>query len=898
MSNSKRTRKFRFWLGLIRLIGVLVPRRFRVDWRQQWEAELRYREEKLGEWDLLDWRSKLNLLYRSTSAFWDALWLQTYRWEDAMIQDLRYGVRMLLKNPGFTFIAMLTLAVGIGANSAIFSVINGVLLRPLPFAEPDRLVMLWTDNPAWDVGLHELPMTNSDLPEWRANAKSFEQIAAFQSNPTDLSDDGNPQRVGGVDITANLLPMLGVNPVLGRGFAAEDETPGQDRLVLISHALWQQRFGGTAEAIGRTITVNQVPRQIIGVLPEGFNFPRATEMPRGYDLPERTELWMPLARTKEFWERDEQRSLVSIARLKTGVTQSQAKAEMNAIAAHQAIEHPQTHEGWRVWLTPLFSQIIGQTRTPLLVLLGAVGFLLLIACANIASLLLARGAARRREMAVRTAIGAGRARIIRQLLTESLLLAMLGGSLGIVFGYVGLDVLLRFIPPNVPRLQNITLDGNVLVFTALITLLTGALFGLVPAWQASRLSLAQALNISGRMNSAAGGSRSSGLLVTVEFALAVVLLIGASLMLQSFRRLLAVDPGFRAESVTTFDLSPSWTRWDVEKRDEFFEQARTRLSNLHGVRELGAISRLPLSGNENMTWISIEGMPAVPRGKEPVVEDRLITPGYFAAMRVNLIAGRDFDSTDSQNKPPVVIVNETLARQFFSGGDAIGKRIRRVLDDKDWGTIVGVVRDVRGYALQTQARPQFYHPLAQAPREADEMTMVLRVDDAAMPSLRASVQQEINQLDPTVPVANFRGMEQLVANAVARPRFSALLLGLFAAIALLLTLVGIYGVVAHGVQQRTREIGIRMALGAQQSNVLSLVIRQGMKPALIGLAVGITGAFALMRLLTSQFYEVRATDPMIFAVVGCSLLLMALAACYIPARRAVKIDPMVALRHE
>lgn len=814
-------------------------------------------------------------------------------------QDLRYAARMLRSSPGFSLIAVLTLALGIGANTAIFSVINGVLLRPLAFHDPDRLLMLWTDNSTWQVGFHELPPSNSDLPEWRATATSFEQIAAFQTKLADLSDDDNPERVGGADVSANLLPMLGIQPLLGRQFSVEEEQPGKARVVLISYALWQRRYGGDAEAVGKTITANGVPRTVIGVLPEGFNFPRATEMPKGYNLPEKADLWTPIARDAGFWERRAQRQLLLIGRLKAGVTQAQAQAEMDAIAAQQAKDYPQSHEGWSVWLAPLFNQIVGQTRAPLLVLLGAVGFLLLIACANIASLLLARAATRRREMAVRAAIGAGRARIIRQLLTESLLLAALGGGFGLLLGYWGLNLLLKFIPPNVPRLQDISLDTRVFLFTALIAILTGVLFGLVPAWQASKVNLTEALKEAGRTNSAGRGTGSHSMLVAAEVALVAILLVGAVLMLQSFRRLLAVDPGFKPQGVTTFNLLLPWARyWDGEQRGRLFEQARLQLGSLSGVRAAGAISNLPLGGNENITWLAVEGAEPVPRGKEPVAEDRLITPGYFEAMGVSLVSGRDFEATDDTGKPFVVIVNEQLARQFFPQGDAIGKRIKRVLDDKDWGTIVGVVRDVRGYALEAQVRPQFYHPLAQTPLEVDEMVMVLRADGPALPSLRSAIQQELKQLDAALPVANYSTMQQVVSTALARPRFTALLLGLFAATALLLTVVGLYGVVAYGVNQRTREIGIRMALGARQPNILMLVIRQGMQPALVGLGLGLIGAFALMRLLASQLYEVQTTDPLTFIIVALGLILITLAACYVPARRATKIDPMVALRYE
>jgi predicted permease len=464
---------------------------------------------------------------------------------DTLLQDLRYGARILLKNRSFTAMAVLTLALGIGANTAIFSVINGILLRPLAFHDPDRLVMLWTDNPAWQLGFHKIPATPADLPEWRATATSFEQLAAFKSDPADLSNGGDPERVGGVDVSANLLPMLGVQPLLGRNISAEEEQPGRDRVAIISYALWQRRFGGDAKILGRAITVNRAQRMIVGVMPEGFHFPRATEMPRVYNLPERADLWTPLARDAKFWEKRTQRGLIVIGRLKAGVTQAQAQTEMDSLAIRQARDYPQTHDGWRVWLTLLFNQVVGQTRTPLLVLLGAVGFLLLIACSNIASLLLVRAAARRREIAVRAAIGAERARIIRQLLTESLLLATLGGSLGLLLGYWGLGALLSFVPPTVPRLQDISLDTQVLLFTALISILTGVLFGLVPTWQASKVNLAEALKDAGRANSAGRGIRSHSLLVTAEVALAAVLLVGAVLMLQSFQRLLAVDPGFK-----------------------------------------------------------------------------------------------------------------------------------------------------------------------------------------------------------------------------------------------------------------------------------------------------------------------------------------------------------------
>jgi putative ABC transport system permease protein len=890
---------------LIRLKTALQTLLRRTQAERELDEELRYHIERQTEQNIRLGMNPEEARYAAQKAFGGVEQAKERsrdargaRWLEDIWQDLRYGSRMLVKTPGFTLVVVITLALGVGANTAIFSVINGVLLRPLAFHDPDRLFMLWTDSPAWSIGFHELPATPADLPEWRANATSFEQIAAFVSYPGNLSDTGEPERVSWVQASANLLPMLGVQPLLGRHFSTEEEQPGRDSVAIISYALWQRRFGGDAEILGKTIMLNGFSTTVVGVMPEGFHFPLATEMPQPYHLPEKTDLWTPMARDAGYWQNRTSRPPVPIVgRLKAGVTQAQAQAEMDGIAARQATAYPQTHDGWRIWLTPLFNQVVGQTRRPLLILLGAVGILLLIACANIASLLLARAAVRRREIAVRAAIGAGRARIIRQLLTESLLLATLGGGLGLLVGCWGLDALLRFVPPTMPRLHNISLDTQVLLFTASISVLTGVVFGLFPAWQASKVNLAEALKDADRTNSAGRGARSHSLLVTAEVALAAVLMVGAVLMLQSFQRLLSVDPGFKPEGVATFELVLPHVRYpDGGRRARFFEQTCEQLNGLPGVRAVGAISNLPLSGNENLGYIVIEGAAAPPAGKEPVAEDRVITPGYLGAMGMSLMSGRDFDAMDGADKAPVAIVNETLARQFFPAGGAVGKRIRWNGNDTRWKTIVGVVNDVRSHALETQARPQLYVPYGQNARY--EMTMAIRADATAAPSLRGAIQQELKRFDALLPMANYRTMPELVAKVVARPRFSALLLGLFAAAALMLTAVGLYGVVAYGVNQRTREIGIRMALGARRQDVLALVTGQGMRPVFVGMAIGMAVALALTRLLANQLYEIKPTDPGTFSIVGIGLLLVSLVACYLPARRAAKIDPMVALRNE
>jgi putative ABC transport system permease protein len=694
-----------------------------------------------------------------------------------------------------------------------------------------------------------------------------------------------------------------VEPILGRPFTIEEEQPGRSKVAIISYGLWQRRFGSDPELLGKAVTVNHERRIVVGIMPPAFNFPRGAEMPAGYALSPEADVWLPFVEDPEYWRNRRNRDFIAMGRLRPGIPLSQAQAEMQSIALQQAKEFPATHSGWTVHLRPLAIQVAGKTRPVFLSLLGVVAFVLLIACANVANLLLCRSATRRKEIAVRAAIGAGRGRVIRQLLTESVVLSTLGGLIGLLLGMWGIHLILALRPSNLARLQETSLDGTVLTFTMLVALMTGVGFGLAPAWHASKIKLTEVLNAGGRSGKAGGRIHAHAVLVATEVALALILLVGAGLMVRSFLRLQAVDPGFNPHQVVTFNVSLTDRRYSgVARQSQFFREARRRLSGVAGVRGAAAISHLPLGGREDLKFLFVEGAGLAEPGKEPIVEYRSITPSYFQTMGATLLGGRDFNDQDAADKPKVCIINETLAHAFFPGIDPIGKRLKLggpgdgSGENNPWRTVVGIASDIRSYGLEVKPRPQAYLPVDQD--SDDMMTIVVRADVRAVDTLERAIRAEMKSLDPGLPIANYQRMEQLVGNAMARPRFSTFLFGVFAATALALTLVGLYGVVAYAADQRTREIGIRMALGAQGRDVLALVLRQGMAPALVGLVVGFVGALALTRLMASQLYEVQPTDPITFAGVGLGITAVAFAACWLPARRAAKVDPMVALRYE
>ena len=867
-------------LWLIQLIGVIVPRRLRSDWRQEWEAELRYREMLLAEWDKLNWQTKLDLLWRSLGAFWDALLLQPQRWEDEMFQDLRFGARMLAKNPSFTLIVVFTLALGIGASTAIFSVVNVVLLRPLPYANPERLVTLAETDAQRKVP--SMAVSGPDFLDWRSQARAFERMAAFDGEGTfNLTGGEFPERIKGASVSEDFFATLGVAPALGRAFLSEEVKPGAPPVVMLSHALWQRRFGGDRGVIGQAMRVDGESATVIGVMPPHFQYPAEAEM------------WRPFASSLGQLNRSLY-LLKVIAQLKPGATIMQARAEMETIAQRLEQHYPETNKGHGIHLTTLQDETVGDVRPALYVLLAAVACVLLIACANIANLLLGRAAVRQREMAVRSALGAGRVRLLRQLLVESLLLAVTGGAVGLLLAFWGTNLLFSLNPSAVPGVKELKLDAWMLGFALLTSLLTGVLFGLAPAWQISGSGLRASLQNSERGYS--GGTRrlSSALIVT-EITLALILLVGAGLLIKSFWRLVNVETGFEARHVLTMQLQlPEKEYAEKPRVVAFYDQLAQRIQTLPGVQAVGLVNELPMTG-VFMQGLTVEGAPPQAPGRPPITALRVATPDYFSALGISLLNGRAFQASDRAETEGVVIIDRATARQYWPEGQALGKRIKLGGPQEPWLTVVGIVGDVRYHGLEYRLFPTVYVPHAQTPFKG----MMLAVRTATNPlMLVTAIKEQVAALDRNLPVSKVATLEQLVTGSVTQRRFNLMLLGTFATLALALAAVGIYGVISYSVSQRTREFGIRMAVGAQPRDVLKLVIKHGIKLALAGVLLGLAGAWALTRLMKTLLFSVSPTDPLTFAALALLLMLVALLACYLPARKAMKVDPLMALRHE
>jgi putative ABC transport system permease protein len=792
---------------------------------------------------------------------------------------------MLAKSPAFSLIAILTLGLAIGANTAIFSVVNAVLLRPLPYPQSEQLVRVFGTQPT----LPQAPSSPANFLEWQTENQVFEHIATWVGKGFNLTGTDKPERVIGARVSSDLFQLLRVQPVLGRDFTAEEDRDGGERVVILSYDFWQHRFAGDSNAIGRTITLSDQTYTIIGVMPAGFAFPNT-----------RTQVWAPVAfNAAERGTRDTN-FIDVVARLKPGVSLEQAQANMTAVAQSQAQRYPQTNVGIGVEVVSFQEQMVGDVRPMLVVLFGAVGFVLLIACANVANLLLARAAARHREMAIRGALGASRARVVRLLLTESVVLALVGGAFGLLLAIWSLDLLVSLKPANLPRLAEIGVNRTMFLFTAAVSLLTGLLFGLVPAWQVSKTDLNEGLKESGRGSDAPRRQRMRSLLVISEVALSLVLLVGAGLMIRSFTRLLAVDPGFRPDHVLTAFVSLPVAKY--QKREEqvaFYDRLLERLRNVPGISAAGVVTDIPLYGGSS-TGFDVEGRPPALPGQRAMTEYRIINPDYFAVMGMHMVKGRAFSRMDTEAAPAVVIINETMVTRHFAGEDPIGKRLNLSGGPGDLREIVGVVGDVRNYGLDEEVKPEVYVPFFQsaAPYLASQtsaLTVVVRstIDPTA---LAQTLREQVQALDKDQPVSAIKTMEGYLDESVAQRRFNMLLLGVFAGLALVLAAVGIYGVIAYTVMQRTHEMGIRIALGARGGDILRLVFTNAMVTTLTGIAIGLAAAFALTRLLQSLLYQVTATDPFVFATIPLLLLVVAVIATYIPARRATKVDPITALR--
>ncbi len=807
----------------------------------------------------------------------------------SIIQDIRYGVRSLRKRPAATAIALITLALGIGVNTAIFSAVDSVLLRPLPLKDPDRVVSIWEHT--LRLGINQNEVAPANFFDIRNQNQVFDAVGAHGPQDLNLSGGGEPERLSGELVTANVFAILGVEPALGRTFLPDEDQPGQQHVVVLSDALWQRRFNRDPSIVNRSIVLNGESFTIVGVMPPRFFFP-ARE----------TELWVPWAMEPEQATGRGDHYLRLVARLKPGTTIERANADVQSIAQRLSTEYPRTNEGLGFVVHSLHHDYVGNLRLPILVLFAAVGLVLLIACANVANLLLAQATTRRREIAIRIALGARRWTIIRQLLVESLLLAAGGGLLGVLGAFWGVQGLSKLLPENLSKLQDVSIDARVFLFTLGVSVLTAIVFGGVPALLAARAKPGETLSDVAR--DPAGGS--SGryvrrVLVVSEVALAVVLLVGAGLLIRTFQLLRQVDTGFTPENVLTMRMvlpMPKYAK--PEARRAFYDEVLRRVEEVPGIESAGIITFLPLSFNGMNFSFSVEGHPAPADMKLPFALYRVVSPDYFRAMGITLQRGRFFDAHDTADSQPVILVSRQLAAQYWPNEDPVGKRIKiGPLDSPNpWLTVAGVVGDVRQAGLYGDPRMDLYVPYAQerrgfvAPRD-----LVLRTKGDAT-SVAGAVRQAVWSVDKDQPVSNVRTMDQVFAAAISRERFQALLLGMFAALALVLACVGLYGVISYSVAQRTHEIGVRVALGAQPGDVLRLVIRQGMMLTFTGLVVGITIGLIATRVLSDMLYGVTATDPLTFVGVPAFLLLVAFLACYIPARRATRIDPLVALRYE
>jgi putative ABC transport system permease protein len=799
-----------------------------------------------------------------------------------LLQDLRYGFRTLLQRPGFTVIAALTLALGIGANTAIFSVINGVLLRPLPYKDPDRLVMLWESNSQ----RRNVHVSHLNFIDWREQNRSFESISACTGRwggPSTVTGGSEPDRAYTVGVYPDFFNVLGVAPLVGRTFSPEESNAGTTPVIVISYRFWQRRLGGDPDLADKRLKVGDRDFNVIGVMPADFSFPAETD------------LWLSQGQFGDETSERGSHNYQVIARLKPNVSLDQARADMSDIAARLEQQYPLSNQGMGAAVISLVDQVVGSVRPALLVLLAGVGFVLLIACANVANLLLARAMARQKEIAVRTALGATRLRIVRQLLTESALLSAVGGALGLLLGYWLVNTLVALSPGTIPRINEVSLDGLTLAFTVGVSLLTSLLFGLLPALRVSKPDLQEALKQGGRTSTSGSSSSLRGLLVISEVALTLVLLIGAGLLIKSFWRLLEVDPGFNPENALTMQVSLPSSEYKQEHQTvDFYRRLFQRIESLPGVESAGMINNLPMGGVNINGPFQIEGE-ADMRGYGGF---RVVSPGYFRAMGIPILRGRAFTEEDNESATAVAIISQRIANATWPDEDPIGKRIRSGMDNRPdvWMTIVGVSGDVRHSGLDVNTTAELYVLYMQRPWRARDMTVIVRTtNDTA--NIVSALRSEVGAMDRSLPLS-FERMEQVFSRSVANRRYNMILLGAFAVAALLLSVLGIYGVMSYTVTQNTREIGVRMALGAQARDVLKLVVGHGLALALTGVAVGVVIALGLTRLMSSLLYGVTATDATTFVIVPAVLVMVALLACYLPARRATKVDPMVALRYE